>query len=124
VAKITIWGEPAHQEFFVSFERTPLVLADLRKELPKLKRELSKNWPVMYVGIQQPLIRRKNPIDPHAVVQTAKVGLEIFLAGSVAGAGKETGAQLVKTVTAWIKRHAYKPKRKPRKPAKKRNAKR
>jgi hypothetical protein len=122
MARIRIWGEPGHTEFFVSLERTPIVLGDLRNRLPNLKRKLSKTWPVVYIGIQRPPVRRRNPIDPHEVIRTAKVGLEIYVAGAVAGAGKETGIKLVKAVAEWIKRHSYKPKA--RKPTKRRNSKR
>lgn len=110
MARIKLWGEPEHEKFFVSLERTPLVLANLRKQLPELRRELSKKWPVMYVGIQQPPVRRRNPINPHEVVKAAEVMLAIYLGSTAKSAGEETGPRIVKAVSKWIKEHSYKPR--------------
>jgi hypothetical protein len=98
---VRIWGGSPAKEVFISIERTPLVLADLRKALPKLQRELAKKWPVESVSIQLQKSRIKNPTYPsQLIIRGTCVGLAIRLLGpSVDVAGKE----LSKYVKRWIK---------------------
>lgn len=89
----------------ISLERTPLVLAELRKALPALKRDLRKRWPVLYVGIENRIPRRRNPIDPSEVVRTASIVLAVKFSYEVVGeAGKEIGKTIGKDVSKYLRR--------------------
>lgn len=49
------------ETLFVPLERIPVVLADVHRALPQLKKELRKKWAVEYVEIENKISRRKNP---------------------------------------------------------------
>lgn len=92
----------------VSLERTQLVLADVRKALPQLKKELSKQWPVIHVEIDYRRPRARNPFNPSDVVKAACLLLMIrFLYSAADSAGKETGTttsrEILKYVQRWLK---------------------
>ena len=98
---VKVWGESPTTEVFISIERIPLVLADLRKALPELEKELCEKWPVESVNIEIRNPRLKNPTDTaHLIVVGGTVGLAIrFLGPSVDVAGKELAAR----VHRWLK---------------------
>lgn len=87
----------------VSLEQSPLVLADVRKALPQLKKELSKRWPVLWIDIENQIPRRRNPYDAGEVVKAACVVLIIaFAKGGVEELGKKTVNAVTKYVQNWI----------------------
>jgi hypothetical protein len=95
-------------EIAISIERTPLVLAELRKALPTLRRDLRERWPVLSVGIENRIPRRRNPIDPSEVVRTACIVLAIRFGYEVAGeagkkVGKTIGTEVSKYLRRWLK---------------------
>lgn len=96
-------------QVFVSLEQTPLVLSDVRRDLPQLKRELCRKWRVLHVAIENRIPHRRNPHVPGALVAVACVGLVVKFGLAVAdGAGKKIGEtigqEIVKYVNGWIKR--------------------
>jgi hypothetical protein len=112
-------GEP--EEVFVSIEHIPVVLADLRRSLPSLQKELKKKWPVEHVGLHERRPFRNNPYDPSQIVVPAAVGLVItftYAAAKAAGAkiGDGVGKEIAELVHRWLR---GKPKAKRRKRHKK-----
>jgi hypothetical protein len=110
MSKIRIWnGGQKRHEVFVSLEKMPLVLGDVRKALPQLKADLQRQWPVEYVDVENRLPRRKNPFDPSEVVKAACVGLVMGLGTGIGTEiTKPLGAELGKYVRRWIKRFTKK----------------
>jgi hypothetical protein len=95
----------------VSLERAPVVLADVRKALPQLKKELSKHWRVQWVDIENQIPRVKNPHDPTNIIKAACIVLTVkFGLEAVGSAGKEFGniaaKEISKHVRLWLKRFA------------------
>ena len=64
-------GGEKYEEVFISIERTPVVMADVRRILPQLKKELRKKWPVENVQIESRIPFRRNPYDPSQIVEAA-----------------------------------------------------
>jgi hypothetical protein len=92
----------------ISLERTPLVLAELRKALPALTKDLRKRWPVLSVSIENRFPRRRNPIDPSEVVKTACIVLAVRFGYEVGGeagkkVGKTVGTEVSKYLRQWLK---------------------
>ncbi|MGO9640244.1 MAG: hypothetical protein ACLP1Y_02925 [Candidatus Acidiferrales bacterium] len=95
------------KEAFVSVERMPLSLANVRKELPALKKELGKRWKIKNVTIEARIPRMKNPLDPKQVLELACVGIVVhYVIGPAlkAGVADPVGAELKRYVTRWLKR--------------------
>ena len=123
---IRIWNgsEDGSDEVFVSIENIPVVLADLRRSLPSLKKELARKWPVEHVQIQEKgraALRLKNP---YALVVPVAIGLAITFSHAAAKAagtkiGDGVGKEITELVHRWLRR---KPKTK-RKKRSKRNTK-
>src|ERR1017187_2358335 len=102
-----VGGGPPTKEVFVSVERTPLLLAHVRKALPGLKKELGKKWKVEDVTIEARMPRRKNSYDPKQILELACVGIAVhYVIGPAlkAGVADPVGAELKKYVTRWLKR--------------------
>jgi hypothetical protein len=119
---VRVWSsdKPRDGEVFVSLERTPLVLVDVRKALPRLKAELQRKYPVVYVDIENRLPRRANPYDPSEVVKAACIVLAIrFTWSAIDGAGKKLGEgvgdELAKHAKRWIRNFGNTGKQKSRK---------
>jgi hypothetical protein len=85
---IRVWTGREPKSLSVSLERTPVILADVRKALPQLKRELSRKWPIDSVYIEDKLPRRSNPFDASQIVEAATLALVVGFAHQV---GKELG---------------------------------
>ncbi len=103
----------------VSLERIPLVLADVREALPQLKKELDKQWPVLWVSIENQIPRRRNPYDPSEVFKAACVVLIIAFAK---GGGEELGKKTTSAVTKYVQNWINKFSRKPPKTTRRKNA--
>jgi hypothetical protein len=100
---------PPTKEIFVSIERIPVLLADVRRSLPKLKKELGKHWKVDEVRIEARTPRRKNPYDAKHVVELACVGIVVYyVIGPVlkTGVADPVGAALREHALRWLKRFA------------------
>jgi hypothetical protein len=109
-----MWSRLPTKKVFVSLERTPLVLVDVRNALPQLKKDLGKKWQVESVTIELHKPRIKNPTDPtEFIVRGACVGLVVsLLQPSVDVAGKE----LAKHVRRWLNQFNKTKKKTKRKP--------
>jgi len=110
---------------FISLEETPIVLADLRTALPRLRKALMIRWPVINaVEIENRRItRRRNPYDPTQIYSDAVLGIAIYIFSRPArifldevarGAGKKVGpavgeeiVAIIKYVRRWIGRMTY-----------------
>ena len=97
------------EQVFVSLEDTPLVLSDVRRELPQLKRELRKKWQVLHVEIENRIPRRKNPHIATELVRLACVGVVVSFALPAAKAagtkiGEAVGEEIAVYVRGWIRR--------------------
>jgi hypothetical protein len=97
-----------YEEVFVSLERTPVVIAKVRRNLPQLKKDLRKKWAVENVQIGNRIPRRRNPYDPSQVVEAACLGLLISIAlpaGRAASRklGEAVGDEIAKHVRRWIR---------------------
>jgi len=102
-----VGGGPPTKEVFVSVERIPVLLADVRMAIPKLKKELAKKWNVEDVAIEARRPRRKNPYDPKQIIELACVGIVArYVVGPVlkTGVADPVGAKLKKYVTRWLKK--------------------
>jgi hypothetical protein len=100
-------SEYESDEVFVSIESIPVVLADLRRCLPSLQKELKKKWPVKHVEIQEKRPRRKNPYDPSQIVAPVAIGLAItfsYAAAKAAGTkvGDGLGEEITERVRKWL----------------------
>lgn len=101
---LLVGGREPKANVDISLERTPLVLAELRKALPALKRDLRKRWPVLSVGIENRIPRRRNPINPSAVVTTACIVLAVRFGYEVSSeSGKEIGKTIGKEVSKYLR---------------------
>ena len=114
--------EVGEEDPFISLEETPVVLADVRSALPRLRKTLMTRWPsINAVEIENRRItRRRNPHDPTQVVRDAALGIaiyiwsrpaRIFLDEVARGAGKKAGPEVgrqavaaMKYVERWLKR--------------------
>jgi len=111
-----VGGEPPTKEVFVSVENVPLVLADVRRALPKLKRELSRKYRVESVKLSSRVPRLRNPIEPSQIIVPACVGIVVYVLGPAAKAastkvGDAIGDEIVKYVRRWLKGFSKKPRR-------------
>jgi hypothetical protein len=107
IVQLVNGGDP-YETLFVSLERTPVVLADLRWALPQLKKELRKKWPVEFVEIENQIPRRKNPYSPSEIVTGACIGLVVTFGVAVAKAagatiGETLGDEISAHVRLWIR---------------------
>jgi hypothetical protein len=110
---VRIVGPAPTAEVFVSVERMPLVLADVRRKLPKLKSDLSKQWPVESVSIEARNSQRRNPYSPSELVVPACVGIVVYyvIKPAVKSAsmrigervGDAIGKELASYVRRWLK---------------------
>jgi hypothetical protein len=108
VRLVSDYHEP-DEEVSISLERTPIILADLRRSLPKLKRELQEKWTVHYVDIESRPARVRNPYTPGDVITPACIVLTIAFAHSFGSAsGKEIGKEVGKTVAREISKYVRK----------------
>src|SRR5208282_5055364 len=113
-------GTEASGEVFVSLEHTPVVLADIRAALPRLKKDLSSRWQIEHVEIENRLPRRRNPVNPAQVSQAIAGGcvgiLILFTVATVRAAGKKVGEaageEIGECVRRWIRQITAAPKRK------------
>jgi len=81
-----------YSEVFVSLERTQALLTDLRRNLAQLKAELSSDWQIENVQIENRIPRLRNPYDPSQVVKAACIGLLIsFTLPGVKAISKKVG---------------------------------
>ncbi len=114
--------ELGEEDPFISLEETPVVLADVRTALPRLRKTLMTRWPsINAVEIENRRItRRRNPHDPTQVFRDAVFGIAIYLWSRPARifldevareAGKKVGPEVgrqavaaMKYVQRWIKR--------------------
>jgi hypothetical protein len=97
-----------YSEVFVSLERTQALLTDLRRNLPQLKAELSSDWQIENVQIENRIPRLRNPYDPSQVVKAACIGLLIsFTLPGVKAISKKVGEavgdEIAKRVRRWIR---------------------
>lgn len=105
-------GRQSGQSVSVSLERTPLILSHVREALPQLKKELSKKWPVLWVGIEDQKPRLRNPHDPHAIISAARIVLTVrFISGEVARAAIR---EVLDYVRNWIKSFGHRKVASPR----------
>lgn len=95
-----VGGRPPTKEVFVSVEDMPLVLVDVRRALPKLKRELSREYRVESVELSSRVPRRRNPIEPSQIIVPACVGIIVHV---VTKAGDAIGVKISKHVGRWLK---------------------
>ncbi len=96
------------EEVFISLERTPVAMADVRSTLPQLMKELRKKWPVEHIQIENRIPRLRNPYDPSQVVEAACVGLLVsFTLPAVRAAsrkvGEAIGDEIAKRVRRWFR---------------------
>jgi hypothetical protein len=107
-------GEP-DGEVFISLEHAPVVLADIRAALPRLKKDLSaRSWPIDSVVIENRLPRRRNPVDPTQITrlgEVACVGILIRFFHTAAQAvakkiGDAAGEEISEYVRNWIRQVA------------------
>lgn len=89
-------GKQSGQSISVSLERTPLILSEVREALPQLKNELGKQWPVLWVAIENRKPRLRNPHDPRAIIEAACIVLTVKFVG---GVGAELGKMALRTAT-------------------------
>jgi hypothetical protein len=97
-----------YEGVFVSLERTPVLLADVRKNLLYLRMELRKKWAVENVRIDNRIPRVRNPYDPSQIVEAACVGIFVnFTLPALRSAGKKIGevigAEIAKSVRRWLR---------------------
>jgi hypothetical protein len=114
-----VGGGPPIKEVFVSVEDMPLVLGDVRRALPKLKRELSRKYRVERVELSSRVPRLRNPIEPSQIIVPACVGIVVYVIGPAAKAastkvGDAIGDEIVKYVRRWLKRFSKKPRKRAR----------
>lgn len=107
IVRLVSGGEP-YEKVFVSLEQTPVVMAEVRRTLPQLKKELRKKWAVENVQIENRIPRLRNPYDPTQIVDAACVGLLIsFTLPAVRAASKKVGEaigdEIAKRVRQWIR---------------------
>lgn len=107
IVRLVTCGEPC-EEVFVSLERNPAMLADVRQNLPRLKKELRKKWPVDNVQIENRIPRLRNPYDPSQIVEAACVGLLVsFTLPAVRAVsrkvGEAIGDEIARHVRRWIR---------------------
>jgi hypothetical protein len=108
-----VGGGPPTKEVFVSVEKMPLALADVRKALPALRKELSREFRVEDIEIQSRVRGIKNPCNPKQVVELACVGIAVhYVIGPAlkAGVADPVGSALKKGVRRWLKRFDKKSK--------------
>ena len=114
--------ELGEEDPFISLEETPVVLADVRTALPRLRKTLMTRWPsINAVEIENRRItRRRNPHDPTQVFRDAVFGIAIYLWSRPARifldevareAGKKVGPEVgrqavaaMKYVERWVNR--------------------
>ena len=107
MVRVVTCDDPYEKEVFISLERTPIVLAEVRKALPKLRTGLGKKWRVRYVVIEARTPRRENPYNPKQILELAGVGILVrYVVGPVlkTGVADPVGAGLKKHVIRWLKR--------------------
>jgi hypothetical protein len=125
VRALPIHGTEPDEEIFFSLENTPIVLADIRAALPRLREELMARWPaITAVEIENRRItRRRNPHDPREILANAVLGIQIylytrpaqiFLEDVARAAGKKVGdaggdrmVEIMEYVGSWIKRMVH-----------------
>jgi hypothetical protein len=110
---VRVVGPEPTAEIFVSVERMPLVLAELRRKLPKLKTDLLRKWPVESVSLEARNSRRRNPYNPSELVVPACVGIVVYyvIKPAVKSAstrigekvGDAIGEELAAYVRRWLK---------------------
>jgi hypothetical protein len=104
---------------FVSLEDTPVVLANVRRSLPALKKEIENKWPVRIEGIDITNFRprRNNPVDLSSVLAHPGAVLALtFAFYFTKTAGTNIGDGVGKEITAHVRRRiSGKPKTKPKK---------
>ena len=73
--------ELGKEDPFISLEETPVVLADIRAALPRLRKTLMTRWPLIKaVEIEnRRIIRRRNPHDPTQIFRDAAFGIAIYI---------------------------------------------
>jgi hypothetical protein len=103
-----VTGLEKDEEVFVSLEHTPILLAQVRKNLLHLKSELSKKWSVEEVRIENRIPRLRNPYDALQIIEAACVGLLVsFTLPAVKAAGKKVGVaigdEIADRVRRWIR---------------------
>ena len=109
MAIVQLVGRIPTKEAFVSVEQVPLVLADVRKALPELKRELAKKYRIEAVELTARQPRLPNPMSRRKVIITAAVGILVtYVVGPAAKAasekvGEAIGDAIVKFVRGWLK---------------------
>ena len=126
--------ELGEEDPFISLEATPVVLADVRTALPRLRKTLMTRWPsINAVEIENRRItRRRNPHDPTQVFRDAVFGIaiyiwsrpaRIFLDEVAREAGKKVGPEIgrqavaaMKYVQRWVKKMGDRVSRQSRKP--------
>jgi ribosomal protein S19 len=99
IVRVVGGGAPT-KEIFVSVEDMSLVLADVRRALPKLKRELSRKYRVEGVELSSRIPRLRNPIEPSQIIVPACVGIIVHV---VTKAGDAIGVKISKHVGRWLK---------------------
>jgi len=106
--------ELGEEDPFISLEETPVVLADVRTALPRLRKTLMTRWPsINAVEIENRRItRRRNPHDPTQVFRDAVFGIaiyiwsrpaRIFLDEVAREAGKKVGPEVGRQAVAAMK---------------------
>lgn len=105
-----VGGDPPYEEIFVSVERTPLVLAEVRGALPGLKKELARKLGAMHVAIEVRGGRRRNPVylwQAATAAGVGAVGIAVrYIVGPAlkSGIADPVGAEIRRHVTRWLKR--------------------
>lgn len=109
MAKVYLINSAREGEVFVSLERTPLVLAEVRKALPQLQTALQAKWPnAAYVDIEERRLRLRNPF--HGVVtreMLEAIGIVLavrFAVSASDAAGKEFGKGITQEVGRYVRR--------------------
>jgi len=109
---VQVVGPAPTAEIFVSVERMRLVLADVRRELPKLKNDLSRKWPVRSVSPKleileekslQPIRTRRARLRRHRGVLRHQASRQIGQHQIGERVGDAIGEELAAHVRRWLK---------------------
>lgn len=101
-----VGGDRSDFQGFISLEHTHLVMADLRKRLPKFQTELRRKYPGITLEIENRPPRVRNPIQPGVVmVVVAMLGIRFswsFVDAVGKQLGQETGKTISKLIRTWV----------------------
>lgn len=127
IVRLVSDGVPNTEVVSISLEETPVVLSDIRRALPMLKKDMQKKWPTLsdvHISYTQPRI--KNPIDYKLSALLIDGSLRLAASFVLGVAGREIikppAQEIGKYLRRWVQKFTKsKPKRRRSKSRKRRS---